>query len=176
MARVGFGAARIRRQLAANEINDSAGADRPLAVTKVRALGDGNAASCRYVHDAGLCTDRNYVYRIDPASGRVDVVADDFEKPNVLAFSPDESLLYIADTGTTHGADGPRQVRRFKVSADGQSISSGDVFATCPAGWYYGFRVDVHANLWLSAGDGVHCHSSDGTWLGKIRIPEPLPT
>ena len=116
----------------------------------------------------------NNVYRIDPQGGRVTRVASDFIQPNGLAFSPDESLLYIADTGLTHQADGPHHVRRFKVSADGGSISGGEVFATCPVGLYDGFRVDVHGNLWLSAGDGVHCIASDGSLLGKIRIPETV--
>lgn len=116
----------------------------------------------------------NNVYRIDPQDGRVTRVASDFIQPNGLAFSPDESLLYIADTGLTHQADGPHHVRRFKVSADGGSISGGEVFATCPVGLYDGFRVDVHGNLWLSAGDGVHCIASDGSLLGKIRIPETV--
>jgi gluconolactonase len=65
-------------------------------------------------------------------------------------------------------------VRRFKVSANGKGIGGGEVFATCPVGLYDGFRVDVHGNLWLSAGDGVHCHSSDGTLLGKILVPEAV--
>lgn len=114
------------------------------------------------------------VYRLDPVSGVVVIVASDFVQPNGLAFSPDESLLYIVDTGVTHQANGPHHVRRFKVSADGTSISGGEVFATCPVGLYDGLRVDVHGNLWLSAGDGVHCHSSDGTLLGKILIPETV--
>ena len=111
------------------------------------------------------------VYRIDPASGKVTVVADDFVQPNGLAFSPDESLLYIVDTGITHRADGPHHVRRFKVGANSK-LSGGEVFAVCEPGVYDGFRLDVHGNLWLSAGDGVHCHASDGTLLGKIRVPE----
>ena len=114
------------------------------------------------------------VYRVDPASGRVSIVASDFVQPNGLAFSPDESLLYIVDTGLTHQDGGPRHVRRFKVGADGASLSGGEVFATCPCGVYDGFRVDVHGNLWLSAGDGVHCHASDGALLGKVRIPEAV--
>ena len=65
-------------------------------------------------------------------------------------------------------------MRRFKVAADGRSLSGGEVFATCPVGLYDGLRVDAHGNLWLSAGDGVHCHASDGTLLGKIRIPEAV--
>ena len=120
--------------------------------------------------EIGACN----VYRIDPATGRVTVVAWDFVQPNGLAFSPDESILYIADTGITHRADGPHHLRRFKVSADGRSISGGEVFATCPVGVYDGFRVDVDGNLWLSAGDGVHCHASDGALLGKILVPEAV--
>ena len=116
----------------------------------------------------------NHVYRVDAATGRVTIVASDFVQPNGLAFSPDESLLYIADTGLTHKADGPHHVRRFAVSSDGKSLSGGEVLSTCPARVYDGFRVDVHGNLWLSAGDGVHCHASDGTLLGKIRVPEAV--
>jgi len=114
------------------------------------------------------------VYRIDPLSGAISCVASDFVQPNGLAFSPDESLLYIVDTGLTHKADGPHHVRRFKVGRDGLTLSGGEVFATCPVGLYDGLRVDVHGNLWLSAGDGVHCHAPDGTLLGKILIPETV--
>ena len=111
------------------------------------------------------------VYRIDPASGAISVVADDFVQPNGLAFSPDEALLYIVDTGATHQTDGPHHVRRFRVRADA-TLAGGEVFATCPVGLYDGLRLDVHGNLWLSAGDGVHCHAPDGTPLGKVLIPE----
>ena len=111
------------------------------------------------------------VYRVDGASGAVSVAASDFVQPNGLAFSPDESLLYIVDTGATHIADGPHHVRCFRVGADG-SLTGGDVFATCPTGLYDGLRVDVRGNLWLSAGDGVHCHAPDGALLGKVLIPE----
>jgi gluconolactonase len=113
------------------------------------------------------------VYRFDEASGKTTVVASDFVQPNGLAFSPDESLLYIVDTGATHQAGGPHHVRRFKVNPNG-TLGGGEVFATCPVGLYDGLRVDVHGNLWLSAGDGVHCHAPDGTLLGKILIPETV--
>ena len=113
------------------------------------------------------------VYRVDAASGAVSVVASDFVQPNGLAFSADESLLYIVDTGLTHVADGPHHVRRFRVGADG-ALSGGEVFATCPVGLYDGLRVDVHDNLWLSAGDGVQCHAPDGDLLGKVLIPESV--
>lgn len=116
----------------------------------------------------------SHVYRIDAGTGQVSRVADDFVQPNGLAFSPDESLLYIVDTGITHRENGPHHVRRFRVGADGRTLAGGEVFATCPAGLYDGLRVDVHGNLWLSAGDGVHCHAPDGTLLGKIRVPETV--
>ena len=113
------------------------------------------------------------VYRVDPGSGAIGVAASDFVQPNGLAFSPDESLLYIVDTGLTHVADGPHHVRRFRVGADG-SLAGGEVLATCPAGLYDGLRVDLHGNLWLSAGDGVHCHGADGALLGKVLVPETV--
>jgi gluconolactonase len=114
-----------------------------------------------------------HVYRIDGNNGEVSIVASDFVQPNGLAFSPDESLLYIVDTGATHLPHGPHHVRRFRVG-EHASLSGGEVFAICPTGLYDGLRVDVHGNLWLSAGDGVHCHAPDGTLLGKIRVPEPV--
>jgi gluconolactonase len=114
------------------------------------------------------------VYRIDPATGACAAVASDFVQPNGLAFSPDERLLYVADTGATHVKDGPRHIRRFKLSHDGNTLSGGEVFATCTAGLFDGFRLDRHGNVWTSAGDGVHCYSPDGALLGKINIPETV--
>ena len=114
----------------------------------------------------------SHVYRIDPASREVTAVATDFVKPNGLAFAPDERLLYIADTGATHVPDGPHHIRRFNVAADGRRLSGGEVFAQCTVGLFDGFRLDVHGNLWSSAGDGVHCYAPDGTLLGKVLVPE----
>lgn len=99
-------------------------------------------------------------------------MATDFEKPNGLAFAPDERLLYVADTGATHRKDGPRHIRRFTVGEDGATLSGGEVFATCESGLFDGFRVDVHGNLWTSAGACVHCYGPDGVLLGKIEVPE----
>jgi gluconolactonase len=112
------------------------------------------------------------VYRIDPQSGAVTIVADDFVKPNGLAFSPDEKQLYIADTGASHLANGPKHIRVLDVNADGKSLGKSRLFADCNAGFFDGFRFDRDGRLWTSAGDGVHCFHPDGTLLGKIRIPE----
>lgn len=111
------------------------------------------------------------VYRIDP-DGTLDVVADDFLKPNGLAFSPDERYLYIADTGATHEPDGPRHIRRLPVSADGRTLGDGGVFATCAAGLFDGFRLDLEGRIWTSTGEGVHCFDLDGTLIGRILVPE----
>src|SRR4029078_7958669 len=112
------------------------------------------------------------VYRYDPASGTCTAVATDFAKPNGLAFSPDERVLYIADTGATHAKDGPRHMRRSPAAGEGKTLSGGEVFATCHPGFFDGFRLDVAGNLWTSAGAGVHCYAPDGTLLGKIAVPE----
>lgn len=113
----------------------------------------------------------SYVYRIDPQSGEIKVVCDDFIKPNGLAFSPDESLLYVVDTGRTHGAEHPAHMRVFDVSSGG-GLSNGRVFADCTNGLFDGFRLDTEGRIWTSAGDGVHCYDPDGTLIGKILIPE----
>ena len=112
-----------------------------------------------------------HVFRFDPKSGELAVVSDDFKKPNGLAFSPDETILYIADTGMSHDPDGPRHIRAFKVGEDNK-LTGGEVFATCDAGLFDGFRVDTEGRLWSSAADGVHCFDADGTLLGKIKVPE----
>ncbi len=112
-----------------------------------------------------------HVYRIDPQTGCPARVADDFVKPNGLAFSPDEKLLYVADTGASHMPGGPAHIRRFAVSEDGK-LSGGEVFATCTAGLFDGFRVDRDGRIWSSAADGVHCYDPDGTLIGKVHIPE----
>jgi len=112
-----------------------------------------------------------HVYRLDPNSGDCARVADDFVRPNGLAFSPDESKLYIVDSGVTHQPDGPRHIRVFDVSARG-TLSGGAVFATCSAGLFDGFRVDEQGRLWCGANDGVHCLAPDGTLLGKVKTAE----
>jgi gluconolactonase len=118
--------------------------------------------------EIGACN----VYRIDGTTGDVRVVADDFVKPNGLAFSPDESILYIADTGISHDPKGPKHIRAFKVNADGKTLGASKVFAECTVGLFDGFRVDRDGRIWTSAGDGVHCYTPGGELIGKIRIPE----
>ncbi len=117
--------------------------------------------------ELGAC----YVFRLDPTSGELAIVADDFVKPNGIAFAPDESILYVADTGASHDPDGPHHIRAF-TERDGKRLVEGRVFAEISPGLADGFRLDSDGNLWTSAGDGVHCFSPAGELLGKIRVPE----
>ncbi|WP_415921153.1 SMP-30/gluconolactonase/LRE family protein [Tateyamaria sp. SN6-1] len=116
--------------------------------------------------EIGAC----HVYRVTP-DGQISIMADDYVKPNGLAFSPDESLLYIADTGATHTEGGPKHIRRHSVAADG-TLSGGAVFAECTEGLFDGFRCDSDGRIWTSAADGVHCLDTDGKLIGKVHIPE----
>ncbi len=110
----------------------------------------------------------SYVYRLDPDSGELHVVADDFCKPNGLAFSPDERILHVSDTGATHG--GPQHIRAFDLEDD--RLRDGRVFAVSEWGLFDGFRIDTDGNLWTSAGEGVNCYTAGGELLGRIGIPE----
>lgn len=115
--------------------------------------------------------DGRHVYRIDPKGGITRVI-DDMKQPNGLAFSPDETILYVADTGRTHFPDCEPKIRRYPVAGDGRSLGKGDDFITCDDGLFDGFRLDTDANIWTSAGDGVRCYAPDGTLLGRIVIDE----
>ncbi|MGH8546714.1 MAG: SMP-30/gluconolactonase/LRE family protein, partial [Gammaproteobacteria bacterium] len=117
--------------------------------------------------EIGAC----HVYRLDPESGALEIAADDFAKPNGIAFSPDERILYVSDTGMTHDPDGPRHIRAFDVE-DGRRLTNGRVFAVCEHGLFDGFRLDTEGNLWASAGAGVSCYAPSGDLLGRIPIPE----
>lgn len=115
-----------------------------------------------------------HVYRVDAATGEATVVADDFVRPNGLCFAPDESLMYIVDSGISHG--GPAHIRVFQV--DGTRLRNGRVFADFRPGMTDGVRCDVDGNVWCSMGwgdpaeDGVRCYAPDGTLIGKIHLPE----
>jgi len=111
------------------------------------------------------------LYRLDPATGTLEVAADDFGGPNGLAFSPDESRLYVAETGRQFDPAAPRHIRVFDLSPDGRRLCRGRVFHTISPGAADGFRCDEDGNLWSSAADGVHCINPDGELLGKILVP-----
>jgi gluconolactonase len=112
-----------------------------------------------------------HVYKLDPESGEVTQQTNDFVMPNGLAFTPDESFLYVIDTGSTHQNDGPNHIRCLALDAE-NSLRDRGVFAVNDARCFDGLRVDKDGRLWCGAEDGVHCYSDDGTLIGKIKIPE----
>jgi gluconolactonase len=125
---------------------------------------EGNKAAS----EIGACN----VYRVDPETGAIDAVVTDMVRPNGLAFSLDESQLYVADTGATHDKKVPAQIRAYDVK--GKKVTGGKIVIRGKAGdgLYDGFRLDDQGRIWTSAADGVHCYAPDGTLLGKIKVPE----
>jgi gluconolactonase len=116
---------------------------------------------------------RRNVFRLDPATGDLTAVIDDFGQPNGLAFSPDETKLYVADSAVSHDPSAEPIIRVFDV-VDGRRLANGRVFCRLDAGLPDGLRLDTQGNLWTSAGDGVHCFAPDGTLLGKILVPQTV--
>ncbi len=106
------------------------------------------------------------VFRIDP-DGSLHLVADDFERPNGLAFAPDERTLYIDDGGRRH-------IRGFDVD-DGGNLSHGRVFADLAhpdEGNPDGMKVDVEGNVYCAAAGGTWVLNSAGAVLGRIITPD----
>ncbi|MGD1886136.1 MAG: SMP-30/gluconolactonase/LRE family protein [Cohaesibacteraceae bacterium] len=116
-----------------------------------------------------------YVFCVHP-DGTMKAVVADFDKPNGLAFSPDEKQLYVADSGAIRGASFPgidyslpHHIRVFDV--EGDDLSNSRVFAEIEPGVPDGLRIDQDGYVWTSAMDGIHCLSPDGQRIGKIVLP-----
>ena len=112
------------------------------------------------------------VYRVDGRTGRATVVAEGLSGPNGLAFSPDESRIYIVESRAR-----PRAITVFDVVADGTGLANPRNFADLGDGTPDGFRCDVQGNLWCGWGmsealNGVAVFTPDGTMIGRIALPE----
>ena len=111
------------------------------------------------------------VYRLDPERGGAEPVVRDLERPNGLCFAPDESRLYVVDSGSA-----PRAIHVYDV-AEGR-VGAGRRFADMSPGGSDGIRCDTDGNLWAAAGgggdgyDGVHVFAPDGTLIGQVVLPE----
>jgi gluconolactonase len=117
----------------------------------------------------------DYVYRFDPASGRLSVVADCFDKPNGLAFSPDQQILYIADSGAnqepgSYHVQRPHRILAFDVR-DGTHLAGGRLFAVITPGFPDGIKVDLAGRVYASSFSGVQVFSPAGDLIGEIRLP-----
>lgn len=122
-------------------------------------------------HKGEMEQDGCYVFRFDPKNGKLTVVADDFDKPNGLAFSPDESELYIADSACAHEPEKARHIRAFQVRDNG-TLKGGKPRFILKQGFPDGMRVDVDGNVWTSAGAGIDCFEKGGGLLGRINMPQ----
>ncbi|MEH2568362.1 gluconolactonase [Bradyrhizobium sp. AZCC 2289] len=125
--------------------------------------------------------EKHNVYRVDPKSGDIKVVVDDFVEPNGIALSPDEKTLYVIDTGFTDGPDNPSHIRAFNLDVGAGKASNSKVFAEMPKPSITdGVRCDTEGRVWCSVGwgdpkeDGVRCYTAGGELLGKIHIPETV--
>ena len=108
----------------------------------------------------------NGVYRLDPGGNILTLLVADFNRPNGLCFSPDESLIYINDTPES-------LIRVFEVEADG-SLSNGRLFATTGGdgpGGPDGMKTDSEGNVYCCAAGGLHVFAADGALLGRLRTP-----
>jgi gluconolactonase len=115
----------------------------------------------------------NFVFRFDPATEDLRVASGDFiEEPNGLAFSPDESLLYVSDTSAAlRDEGGNHHIVAFDVTADGR-LENPRVFAEIEEGLADGFRVDAAGNVFTSSAGGILVYTPEGELLGRIVVPE----
>lgn len=126
-------------------------------------------------HKAESELGRNHVFRFDPANGALRSMSDFVEEPNGLAFSPDESTLYVSDTSAALRTDGSghHHIVAFDVIG-GQDLANPHVFAVVNPGLADGFRVDVHGFIYTSSGDSVQVYHPDGTRMARIAVPEKV--
>jgi gluconolactonase len=113
------------------------------------------------------------VYRLD-ANGELTIITDKLSGPNGLCFSPDETRLYVSESGDQFAPEPVRHMMVMDVSSDGRSCTPPRKFYKVEPGYTDGMRCDEQGNIWATAADGVHCIAPDGTLLGKIRVPFPV--
>jgi gluconolactonase len=115
------------------------------------------------------------VYRVDAQNGEVSLMIDDFVGPNGLAFSPDESILYVGDSGANHEVGSfvpgrPHHVRAFDV-LDGKRLANSRLFATITPGFPDGIKVDADGRVYVSCFSGVQVFAPDGEQVDEIQLP-----
>ena len=117
----------------------------------------------------------NYVFRFDPRTGALDIVSSFVEEPNGLAFSPDESVLYVSDTSAALRRDGGghHHIVAFDVIA-GRTLANPRIFAVVSPGLSDGFRLDTRGWVYTSSADSVQVYHPDGTRLAMIPVPEKV--
>jgi gluconolactonase len=141
----------------------------------------GYGSLMNYEGNKGELVLKEAIYRLDK-SGQMTMVTDEIFKPNGLCFSPDYRRLYVADTGSSHYPQAPKEIKVWEV-VDGKTLRGGKRFCSMElpgvgAGMADGIRCDVDGNVWASAGwvgagyDGVHIFAPSGERIGMILLPE----
>lgn len=144
---------------------------------------EGNKAA----NDSKQPYQKEAVYRIDGKTLKIEKVTDEIYKPNGLCFSPDYKKLYVADTGSSHYKEAPKNIKVWDI-VDEKKLTNGREFTSMSlkkpngevlSGLADGIRCDVDGNIWASAGwvgegyDGVHVFEpTEGVRIGQIRLPE----
>ncbi len=113
----------------------------------------------------------SFVYRFDPNTGDLDAVIKEMERPNGLAFSPDESILYVSDTSQVNYIQGHHYIRAYDVVNEKQ-LANSRVFAVIEPGQPDGIKVDKKGNIFTSSADSVQVYAPNGDRLGKVFVPE----
>jgi gluconolactonase len=113
-----------------------------------------------------------FVFRFDRETSELAMVSDAMEHPNGLAFSVDESVLYVSDTSAARVPGGNHHILAFDVIEGGRRMANPRTFVVMEPGFADGLRVDVDGNVWTSAGDGIHVLDASGVELGRILLPE----
>ena len=122
----------------------------------------------------GICeVGGNFVYRLEPDTGAITRVVDDMVMPNGLAFSADESILYVADSAGSNDVTGNHHVRAYDV-VDGKRLTNSRMFAQISPGIPDGLRLDANGYLYITSHDSVQVYAPSGDLLGKIMIPEKV--
>ena len=107
-----------------------------------------------------------YVFRYNPISKKLEVVLKDLDRPNGIAFSPDEKKIYIADTG-----EGVKHLYVYDLDERDNLINKKLIYDFKPF-FSDGFRSDKDGNIWTSAGKGIKCFNPKGEIIGQLLVPE----
>jgi gluconolactonase len=123
------------------------------------------------------CYLSNNVYRFDPQTKELQAVITSLKMPNGIAFSPDEKILYVIDSGAiqaprTYYEKFPHAIYAFDVTEDGKQVTNQRLFTVVSPGFPDGMRLDTSGNIYVGALDGVQVFNPKGQLIGKIRMPK----
>lgn len=119
----------------------------------------------------------NNVYRFDPKTNEIEAIIETLKMPNGIAFSPDEKILYVIDSGAiqaprTYYEKYPHAIYAYDVNADGKSVSNQRLFTVVSPGFPDGMRLDSNGNIYVGALDGIQVFNPQGKLIGKLLMPK----